>query len=618
MSLFVLSFIALLPIAVILIFLVLLNWPAIRAMPIALIVTALIALFVWGTDGQIVAGAAFNGLVTALEVIFIVFGAVLLLNTVKESGAIHTIRAGFTAISPDRRVQAIIVAWLFGSFIEGASGFGTPAAVAAPLLVAVGFPAMAAVMVSLIMQSTPVSFGAIGTPIQIGVNTGLSDQPAVLAALKEAGISYPDYLLAITSNVVLIHGVVGSLIPLFMAALLTRFFGASKSFREGLKVWKFALFAGMAFTIPYYLIGTTLGPEFPSLLGALVSLIIVIPAARAGLFIPKQEDTFEFPPRTQWEEEWFGKLNHETAKPIKESRKISMGVAWMPYVILAGLLVLSRTIDSFTSLLKAPAVTFTFENMFGSGITTASSPLFLPGFFFIISSLLTYFLHRMKPADYAQAWKNSFITASSAGIALIFAVPMIKIFLHTSLAADKTAAASASLAGQNMPLVLAESVSVIAGDFWPIAAPAVGALGAFIAGSNTFSNMMFSLFQFGAAGNIGLDTTQSGIVVAMQAVGGAAGNMICVHNVVAASATVGLTGKEGMLIRRILFPLSYYLLTAGFFGMAVIHGFLNIWLAITAIIVAAYVLKLSTGKEALPQTPSGKQRNHKENKRMID
>ncbi|ARF16998.1 L-lactate permease [Sporosarcina ureae] len=599
MSLLVLSIIALLPIVTIFVFLVLFNWPASRAMPVALVVTTLIAIFIWGTKANIVAGAAFNGLITALEVIFIVFGAVLLLNTIKESGAIHTIRNGFTTISPDRRIQAIIIAFLFGSFIEGASGFGTPAAVAAPLLVAVGFPALAAVMVSLVIQSTAVSFGAIGTPIQIGVSTGLADQPAVMTALEKTGIGFPEYLLQITTNIVLIHGIVGTLIPLFLAALLTRFFSPSKSFREGLKVWKFAIFAGLAFTIPYFLIGITLGPEFPSLLGALISLIIVIPAAKRGVFMPNAEDTFEFPPREKWEEEWFGKLNHEAAKPQDESRKISMLSAWMPYVVLAILLVLSRTIDSFTALLKHSAVTITFDNMFESGITTATAPLFLPGFFFIIASLFGYLLYRMKPAEYALAWKNSFLTVVTAGVALIFAVPMIKIFLNTSLATGKAAADSASLVGENMPLILAESVSVVSGDFWPIVAPIVGALGAFIAGSNTFSNMMFSLFQFGAASNIGLDTAQAGIVVAMQAVGGAAGNMICVHNVVAASATVGLIGKEGLLIRRVLFPLSYYLLTAGFLGMAIIHGVFNIWLLIAIIIAASFIIKMATDKSSL-------------------
>ena len=131
-----------------------------------------------------VAAASTNGLIVAASLLYIVFGAILLLNTLEESSAIRTIRQAFTNITPDRRIQVIIIAWLFGSFIEGAAGFGTPAAVAVPLLVALGFPAMAAVMSGMIIQSTPVSFGAVGTPILVGVNTGLSaDQGIVSFAL---------------------------------------------------------------------------------------------------------------------------------------------------------------------------------------------------------------------------------------------------------------------------------------------------------------------------------------------------------------------------------------------------------------------------------------------------
>ncbi|WP_077306554.1 L-lactate permease [Terribacillus halophilus] len=595
MSLLALSLIAIVPIVTILLFLVILNWPASKAMPVALVVTALIAVFVWGTKTNVVAAAAFNGLVTALEVIFIVFGAVLLLNTVKESGAIHTIRRGFMTISPDRRIQAILIAWLFGSFIEGAAGYGTAAAIAAPLLVAVGFPAMAAVLVSLIIQSTPVSFGAVGTPILIGVNTGLTDQQAVMTGLQQTDMGYFEYLLRITSDVVLVHGIVGSIIPLFVSAMLTRFFGPNKSYLEGLRAWKFALFAGIAFTIPYCLIGILLGPEFPSLLGALIALLIVVPAARQGWFMPKDK-TFDFPDKSQWEADWIGKLNQAPAQE-KAARSISTWMAWLPYVLVAGILVLSRSFDPFKQFLESWKLVF--SDTFGSGITTTSTPLYLPGFLFVIVSVLTFFLHRMKLQAYKNAWKHSFKTAVSAGIALLFAVPMIKIFLNTSLAADKVNAATEALAGQNMPLILAESVAILTGSFWPIVAPTVGALGAFIAGSNTFSNMMFSLFQFGAAGNIGLDVHQSGTVVALQAVGGAAGNMICVHNIVAASATVGLVGKEGALIRKAILPMSYYVLAAGFLGMALIHGILNIWLLLYALIVMLYILRLVTAKSAL-------------------
>jgi lactate permease len=115
-----------------------------------------------------------------------------------------------------------------------------------------------------------------------------------------------------------------------------------------------------------------------------------------------------------------------------------------------------------------------------------------------------------------------------------------------------------------MPQALAQAVAEIAGTVWPAFAAAIGALGAFIAGSATVSNMTFSLFQFELALRTGLDPRW---IVGLQVVGAAAGNMVCVHNVVAASATVGLLGKEGLLIRRTLLPTIYYLVAAGILGL---------------------------------------------------
>jgi lactate permease len=583
MSMGGLSLVALLPIATVFLFLVVLKWPASRAMPVALLVTALTALFFWGTKGNVIAGAAVNGIATAIEIMFIVFGAVLLLNTVKESGAIQTIREGFINITPDRRIQAIIIAWLFGAFIEGAAGFGTPAAIAAPLLVAIGFPAMAAVLVALIIQSTPVSFGAIGTPILVGVNGGLSNQEIVLKAIGD--MEFSEYLLEIAAKVGLIHAIVGTLIPLIMVGMMTRFFGKSRSFIEGLKVWKFALLAGFAFTVPYALVANLLGPEFPSLIGALIGLVIVVSAAKAGLFMPKQDEIFDFAARSEWEEEWFGRLNHEQPKLLEGKKRISLFMAWLPYVLVAVLLVITRTAPEVKAFLTGENVTILIEDLFGSGIAIKSTPLYLPGSIFLVVSIATYFLHGMKMSEYRKAFSDSFKTALSAGSALIFAVPMIKIFINTG---------TEELA--SMPLVLAEGVSHIAGPVWPIVAPTIGALGAFIAGSNTFSNMMFSLFQFGTAESIGLSASGAAFVVALQAVGGAAGNMICVHNVVAASATVGLVGKEGSLIRKALIPMTYYVLAGGMLGMAFITGGFNFWFILYACVAGAFMFFMLVNK----------------------
>ncbi|MCB1369536.1 MAG: L-lactate permease [Rhodobacteraceae bacterium] len=570
---------ATLPIATVFLLLVVLARSAKFSMFVAYLVTTATALLVWGTELNKVLGATVNGVVTAVSLLYIVFGAILMLYTLEESGGIRSIRRGFTSISPDRRVQAIIIAWLFGSLIEGASGFGTPAAIAAPLLVAVGFPAMAAVMVSLIIQSTPVSFGAVGTPILVGVRTGLVDQPLVEQTI--APMAFHDYLMQIAAKVAMIHGLVGFLIPLILVGMLTRFFGTNRSFVEGFRIWKFALFAGLAFTVPYWIIAATLGPEFPSLLGGIIGLLIVVPAAKRGFLIPKE--TFDFPPRNQWDEAWVGKLDdledHNAHRPLMPLLK-----AWAPYVVVVILLVLTRTIAPIKGFLVSPAVTIALDDLFGSGINARVQLLYLPGTVLILASLFTYFYHGMKASDYGKALRSSGSTMMAAAPALLLAVPMVQVFLNS---------ASDTLA--SMPIVLAEGVSSAVGQAWPMFAPWIGAMGAFVAGSNTISNMMFSLFQFSTATSIGLGAAGAGTVVALQAIGGAAGNMICVHNVVAASATVGLTDREGELIRKTLIPMAYYCIQGGLIGFALLTGNL-VWWAAAAIWVAVVLLVMSRNR----------------------
>ena len=576
---------AAMPIAVVFVLLVVMRRSAKLSMMTAYAVTVLLALFLWGAPLARVAGATVNGLVTAVTLLYIVFGAILLLYTVQESGAIRTIRRGFMDISPDRRIQAIIIAWMFGSMIEGASGFGTPAAVAAPLLLAIGFPAMAAVMVTLIIQSTPVSFGAVGTPMLVGVNTGLSNSPEVAAAI--APLTLAEYVPVVAAQVALVHALVGVLIPLLMVGMLTRFFGTDRSFAKGFRAWKFAIFAGLAFTMPYLLVARVLGPEFPSLLGGLIGLMIVVPAARAGWFMPS--DTFDFPARAQWDEGWQGNIEPDQAELGPDDRRIGLLTAWMPYVIVAALLVLTRTIAPLKAWLTGPDTTLALRDLFGSGINATAQFAYSPGTVMIIASLISVALFRMRGSDYGRAWKISGRTMLAAAPALLLAVPMVQVFIN-----------SGSEGVASMPITLAEGMAAATGASWPLFAPIVGALGAFIAGSNTVSNMMFALFQFSAAQGIGLDLAGITVVVVLQAVGGAAGNMVCVHNVVAASAVVGLTDREGDIIRKTLITMAYYVVQAGLIGMALIGGGLW-WLA--ALIWAAVVvgaMRANRDRDAVP------------------
>ncbi|WQN27714.1 L-lactate permease [Stutzerimonas stutzeri] len=530
-----------------------LRWPASRAMPLVYLFTAAIGLFVWDMSFNRIIASTLQGLVITLGLLWIIFGAILLLNTLKHSGGITAIRAGFTTISPDRRIQAIIIAWLFGCFIEGASGFGTPAAIAAPLLVAVGFPAMAAVLLGMLVQSTPVSFGAVGTPIVVGINSGL-DTATIGAQLTAQGSSWSIFLQQITSSVAITHAIVGTVMPLVMVLMLTRFFGKEKSWKAGFEVLPFAIFAGLAFTLPYAATGIFLGPEFPSLLGGLVGLAIVTTAARFKFLTPKT--TWDFADAKEWPAEWLGtiemKLDDIAARPMSAFR------AWLPYVLVGALLVISRVFPQVGATLKSVSVAF--ANILGeAGINAGIEPLYLPGGILVAVVLITFFLHGMRAAELKAAVKESSSVLLSAGFVLLFTVPMVRILINSGVNGAELA---------SMPIVMARYVADSVGGIYPLLAPSVGALGAFLAGSNTVSNMMFSQFQFGVAQSLGIS---GAMVVATQAVGAAAGNMVAIHNVVAASATVGLLGREGSTLRKTVWPTLYYVLFTGVIGLIAIY-----------------------------------------------
>ncbi|MEL6252122.1 MAG: L-lactate permease [Bacteroidota bacterium] len=549
MSLSLLALLAVLPILASAILLVGFRMPAKTVMPLAFILTAIIAYFGWELSFTDIAASTIQGLFITFDILFIIFGAILLLNVLKYSGAVRVIRLGFTDISPDRRVQVVIIAWLFGSFIEGAAGFGTPAAIVAPLMVALGFPALAAVVMGMMVQSTAVTFGAVGTPVLVGLRGGLFSE-GLETDLIAAGSSFPEYLQLITGNIAIFHAIAGTLMPLFMVCVMTRYFGANKSWKEGLQIFPFALFGGLAFTIPYLLNGLFLGPEFPSLLGAPIGLLIVTAAARRGFLLPKE--SWDFPPKKDWETDWLGKI--DISLKNEEQQGPNLLLAWIPYVLVGVLLVLTRLsqlpLKAFLSNLK-----ISWESILGTGINAATAPLYLPGAILVVVCIITFYLHKMRAEDFKKALGESARMLLGAGFVLVFTVPMVRIYINSGLNTTDLPA---------MPIAMAEWVAASVGAIYPLFAPSIGALGAFIAGSNTVSNLMFSLFQFGVAERLAMPAN---IIVAMQAVGAAAGNMIAIHNVVAASATVGLLGQEGNILRKTIIPTLYYVFFVGLMGL---------------------------------------------------
>lgn len=550
MSIELLALFAVIPIIAIFVLMVGFRWPASKAMPLSFLITAALAFFVWGTPMNWLLASTVEGAVVALKIILIVFGALALLFTLKECGALEAIKQGFVSISPDRRIQAIIIAWFFGAFVEASAGFGTPAALAAPLLLSLGFPALSAVMVALIANSTAVSFGCVGTPTLIGIGTSLNT-PEIIETLSREGMTYSEFLHQIGIWTAVQHAIPGLLMPLMMIVMLTRFFGKKKSIKEGLAIWPYALLAGLCFITPYLLVAIFLGPEFPSLLGSLLGLCILIPLTKAGVLVPKQ--TWDFPEKSKWEKNWMGSIAIEEADPT--AKKVGLFKAWVPYVLIGLLLVLTRV--QFLPF-KGWVTSFKYVSpeLFGTTVTTEFDPLNVPGIMpFMLIALVCIPMFRMNKSQVNTAWKEALKRIKGPLMALIFAVPLVRVMMHSGTNPHEYL---------SMPIAMAQSMVKIFSGAWPMVDTFVGALGAFISGSNTVSNMLFALFQYSIADNIGISHS---IVVGLQNVGGALGNMICVHNIIAACATVGLVGVEGLLIKRNLIPMTIAAIIAGTVGL---------------------------------------------------
>lgn len=515
------------------------NWPAKIVMPISWLITAALGLIIWDVDILSIIAYSISGFFNSIEVMIIIFGAILVMNTLKMSGGMVAINNGFRSISPDARVQAVIIGFLFVSFIEAAAGFGTPAALAAPLLISLGFPPVAAVVVALVCDSACVAFGAIGTPVQ-----------QAIACLGGAEALDAEYIKQMSLWTALPHAVVMIFLPFMAIAIMCKFFSKEKSIKPALQALPFCLFAGLCFAAPYVLVNIFVGHEFPALFGSLIALIITVIAAKYKFLTPKT--LWHFGDESEWDENW--KATHPLAPP-KDS-KMSLVKAWIPYVIISLLLVATRIPAlGIKGLLNDDSTIFVIKsgNLFGVENTAFTLKwAYVPGSVFILVALISILLHKMKRQDVVSAWGASLKQVSGAAVALMFGLAMVQILRHSG-SNDVSAIGET----KSMIFYMAEALSKVGKSLYIIISPIIGVLGAFISGSNTVAVTLFANLQEQAANNVGLNTA---IIVAANTIGGSIGNMICVNNVVAACATAGTAGHEGKIIRTNAIPAAIYTL----------------------------------------------------------
>lgn len=531
------ALLAFIPIVFCVVVMAIFNWPAKIAMPISWLITAVLGLLVWELDVLAIIAYSVSGLFNSIEVLIIIFGAILLMNTLKLSGGMVAINNGFRSISPDARVQAVIIGFLFVSFLEAAAGFGTPAALAAPLMISLGFPPVAAVVVALVCDSACVAFGAIGTPVQ-----------QAIACLGGTEALDAEYIQQMSLWTALPHAVVMIFLPFIANTIMCKFFSKEKSIKPALQALPFCLFAGVCFAVPYVLVNIFVGYEFPSLFGALIALVITVIAAKYKFLTPKT--VWHFGNESEWDENW--KATHPLAPP--KVSNMSLLKAWVPYVIIALVLVATRIPAlGIKGLLNDVSSIFVIKsgNLFGVENTAFTLKwAYVPGAVFIFVALITVLIHKMKRQDVASAWSASLKQVSGAALALVFGLAMVQILRYSG---SNDVASTEEM--KSMIFYMAEALSKVGKSLYIIISPIIGVLGAFISGSNTVAVTLFANLQEQAASNLGLNTA---IIVAANTIGGSIGNMICVNNVVAACATAGTTGREGKIIRINAIPAAIY------------------------------------------------------------
>jgi len=528
--------VAALPIVLVVLLMLAFNRPAKEAMPIGWLVTVLAALFVWRQPALTLAAWAVDGFLEAIGTFVIIAGAVAIMNTMKVSGAMDVLGRMFTSISPDRRIQAIIVGFVFEAFLEGAAGFGTPAAIAAPLMIGLGFPPLGAAVVALVFNSVPVNFGAVGVPTTTAV--------AVTAqGVSAAGVDVAAYEATLTFWCAAVDATICFLLIMAGVFVLCRGFGPSKRGRDAFAVAPFALFTTVVFASVSLVTAYFFGPEFPSLVGGIITLAATVFAAKRGFLIPKEVWTFGAQD---------GVLDASRETP---GAAMSPVLAWTPYVLVAVLLVLTRLdVGGLKGLLTSSCFCVGWKGVLGlGGVDWKWNWGWCPGVMpFASVCVVTFFLHRVSLPKIRSAMAVTWRQCAGAGLALFFGVSMVYVYRNTGMGAQ---------IADSMLMTLAKALAESFRSAYLVVAPLIGVLGAFISGSNTVSNTLFASLQYETAVLVKLSPV---FVVVLQNIGAAAGNMVCVNNVVAACATTGTIGNEGRIIRLNL-PIC-----AGYCALAVI------------------------------------------------
>ncbi|ALL39675.1 lactate permease [Serratia marcescens] len=491
--------------------------PSYLALPLTAAVVYVVQLLWFDASLRLLHANIITALVSTLTPITIIAGAILLNKLMQVSGAENVVRRWLETISPNPVAQLMIIGWAFAFMIEGASGFGTPAAIAAPILVGLGFNPLRVALLTLVMNSVPVSFGAVGTPTWFGfANLGLSD-----ASLLEIG-----------RQTALIHFVAGFVIPL----LALRFIVSWQDIRRNLP---FILLSVLSCTLPYLLLAQV-NYEFPALVGGAIGLALSVLLARGGIGLARGDK-----PQSAGQ-----------AVPFMQVVK-----AMTPTLLLIAILIVTRVhqlglkaLLNNTALLWrenlgwlgelciSRALIVELQQVLGTTAAAGYKTLYVPALIpFLLVVLLCIPLFRLNGGQMRQMFSETGGRIARPFIALFGALVMVNLMMQ---------------GGDNAPVILiGKALAALTGDSWLLFSSFLGALGSFFSGSNTVSNLTFGGIQQSIAQSSGLDVN---LTLALQSVGGAMGNMVCLNNIIAVCSILGIGNAEGKIIRKTVLPMLAY------------------------------------------------------------
>lgn len=475
--------------------------------------------------GMAIMSASQGALYGILPIGWIIITSVFLYKLTVKTGQFDIIRNSVLAITEDRRLQALLVAFSFGAFLEGAAGFGAPVAISAALLIGLGFNPLYAAGLSLIANTAPVAFGAIGIPIiAVAGPTGI---PAFEIS-KMVGRQLP---------------FLSAFIPFYLVVIMT-------GFKKAMEVLPAILVSGVSFAITQYLSSNFLGPELPDILSALVSLI----ALTIFLKFWKPKTIYRFKSE---ETDLSGASEIAVAAQAGMKKKYTPGQifkAWSPFLVLTGFI----SIWGIPTIKKALVGAYEGDNPFLNILNTIGHSLtFKPE----VPGLHNLILNG-DGAPIAAVYKLELMAA--AGTAILLSAVVSKFIVNISWG-DWFKTFGETLNELKFPVVTIASVVAFAyvtnssgmstslgmtlaktGSLFPFFSPFLGWLGVFITGSDTSANLLFGNLQKITALSVGMDPV---LAVAANSSGGVTGKMISPQSIAVAAAAVGLAGKEADLFR---------------------------------------------------------------------